>query len=89
MGLFKKKAKINLDDSFKALYKEINSLTSEAGNELDFVVKYSLLKLAVEKYDDLLKMIDDGANFDKEYFTSLKKSVVAEATRVKGFIDED
>ena len=89
MGFFKRKEKVNLDDKFKSLYKEINQITANAGNELDFTIKYSQLVLASEKYNDLLKLIDQGANFDKKHFQSLKDSVDPEARRVKGLIDED
>lgn len=86
---FKRKPKVDLDTQFKELYKEINKITADAGNELDFVIKYSQLKLACNKYEQLLNLIDKGANFDKEYFASLKESVEKETKRVKGLIDED
>jgi len=86
---FKRKPKVDLDTQFKELYKEINKITADAGNELDYVIKYSQLQLACNKYDQLLKLIDKGANFDKEHFASLKESVEKETKRVKGFIDED
>lgn len=86
---FRRKPKVDLDTQFKELYKEINKITADAGNELDFVIKYSQLELACRKYDQLLGLIDKGADFDKAYFTSLKESVEKEAKRVKGIIDED
>ena len=86
---FKRKPKVDLDTQFKELYKETNRITADAGSELDFTIKYSQLKLACHKYDQLLQLIDQGANFDKAYFASLKESVENEAKRVKGLIDED
>lgn len=86
---FKRKPKVDLDTQFKQLYKETNKITADAGNELDFVIKYSQLELACRNYDRLLEMIDQGAHFDKAHFASLKESVEEEAKRVKGIIDED
>lgn len=89
MRLFKRKPKVDLDVQFKELYKDINKITADAGNELDFQIKYSQLVLASQKYEDLLKLIDKGAHFDKQHFISLKESVDQEAKRVKGLFDED
>lgn len=75
MGLFSKKPKIDLEQKFKDTYKEINKIVSNANSELDFTIKVSLLKLASEKYNDLLDMIDQGASFEKEHFISLKKGL--------------
>lgn len=86
---FRRKQKIDLDTQFKELYKETNKITADAGNELDFTIKYSQLMLACRKYDQLLQLIDQGAHFDKAYFASLQESVEKEAKRVKGLIDED
>lgn len=86
---FKRKSKVDLDTQFKELYKETNKITADARNELDFTIKYSQLKLACRKYDQLLQLIDQGANFDKAHFASLKENVENEADKVKGLIDED
>lgn len=86
---FKRKPKVDLDTQFKQLYKETNKITADAGNELDYVIKYSQLQLACSNYDRLLDLIDQGAHFEKVHFASLKESVEAEANRVKGIIDED
>ena len=40
------------------------------------MIKESLLKVVVEKYDELLMLIDQGAQFDKAHFQSLKESAV-------------
>ena len=78
MGLLskKKKEKIDFDAVFKEQYKSINQLMMQANDELDFVIKESLLKVVVEKYDELLMLIDQGAQFDKAHFQSLKESAV-------------
>ena len=86
---FKRKSKVDLDTQFKELYKEINKITADAANELDFTIKYSQLKLACRKYDQLLQLIDQGAHFDKAHFAALKENVENEADKVKGLIDED
>lgn len=86
---FKRKPKVDLDTQFKELYKEVNRLTADAGNELDYDIKYSHLELACHKYEQLLDLIDKGAHFDKKHFASLKESVEEETKRVKGLIDED
>ena len=39
---FKRKPKVDLDTQFKELYKEVNKLTADAGNELDYDIKYFL-----------------------------------------------
>ena len=75
MGLFSKKPKIDVDQKFKDTYKEVNKIVGNANNELDFTIKVSLLRLASEKYNDLLEMIEQGANFEKEHFISLKKGL--------------
>ncbi len=86
---FKRKPKVDLDTQFKELYKETNKITADAGNELDFVIKYSQMQLACRNYEKLLNLIDQGANFDKDHFLSLKESVEEETKRIKGIIDED
>lgn len=86
---FKKKVKINLDDKFKEIYREVNKITASAGNELDITIKYSQLKLACNKYDQLIDLIHQGANFDEAHFLSLKQSVEEETKRVEGLLDEN
>mgnify|MGYP000096194718 FL=1 len=48
---FRKKQKVDLDAKFKEVYREVNKITADAGNELDVTIKYSQLKLACRKYD--------------------------------------
>ena len=74
MGLFSKKQKINYEQLFKDKYKSINQLTMQANDELDFQIKESLYDLIVKEYDELLSYIEQGANFDKEHFLSLKEN---------------
>ena len=76
MGFFSKKKKVDYDALFKDLYKSINQLTMQAQNEMDYTIKESLYALVIEKYDELLGLIDQGAAFDKEHFASLKESIV-------------
>lgn len=84
MGLFSKKPKVDMDQKFKDTYKEINKIVGNANEELDFEIKVSLLILASEKYQDLLQMIDQGANFEKEHFMSLKKNIDEQIEKLQG-----
>lgn len=52
-------------------------------------IKYSQLKLACRKYDELIDLIHQGANFEEKHFLSLKESVEEETKRVEGLLDED
>lgn len=78
MGFFSKKQKVDYDALFKEQYKSINQLTMQAQNELDYVIKESLYALIVEKYDELLQLIEKGANFEKDHFQSLKDNAMKE-----------
>lgn len=69
---FRKKQKVDLDAKFKEVYREVNKITADAGNELDVTIKYSQLKLACRKYDELIDLIHQGANFEERHFLSLK-----------------
>ena len=71
------------------LYHEVNKITADAGNELDVTIKYSQLKLACRKYDELIDLIHQGANFEEKHFLLLKESVEEETKRVEGLLDED
>ena len=74
---FRKKQKVDLDAKFKEVYHEVNKITADAGNELDVTIKYSQLKLACRKYDELIDLIHQGANFEERHFLSLKESRIA------------
>ena len=83
---FRKKQKVDLDAKFKEVYHEVNKITADAGNELDVTIKYSQLKLACRKYDELIDLIHQGANFEEKHFLSLKESVEEETKRVEGLL---
>ncbi len=68
MGFFSKKQKVDYNAIFKEQYKSINQLTMQAQNELDYMIKESLYTLIIEKYDELIELIEKGASFDKEHF---------------------
>ncbi|MCD8029190.1 MAG: hypothetical protein LUF02_11175 [Erysipelotrichaceae bacterium] len=73
MGLFsKKKQKVDYDAMFKEQYKSVNQLLQQANNEMDYIIKESILTLVVEKYNELIELIDQGADFDKNHFIALK-----------------
>lgn len=78
MGLFSKKVKVDLDQTFKDTYKEINRIIGDAHQERDITIKISLLQLANTKYEELLSLIDHGANFERPHFESLKQSLEKE-----------
>ena len=78
MGLFSKKQKVDYDALFKEQYKSVNQLTMQAHNELDYVIKESLFELIVEKYNELIAFIDQGASYDKTHFESLRENAEKE-----------
>lgn len=79
MGLFKKKKTvIDYDAMFKEQYKSINQITQQANNELDYVIKESLYEVIVEKYNELIDFIDQGAHFDKAHFEALRNNAKKE-----------
>ena len=78
MGLFSKKQKVDYDALFKEQYKSVNQLTMQAHNELDYVMKESLFELIVEKYNELITFIDQGASYDKAHFESLRENAQKE-----------
>lgn len=79
MGLFKKKKTvIDYDAMFKEQYKSINQITQQANNELDYVIKESLYEVIVEKYNELIDFIDQGAHFDKAHFEALRENAKKE-----------
>lgn len=78
MGLFSKKQKVDYDALFKEQYKSVNQLTMQAHNELDYVIKESLFEVIVEKYNELIAFIDQGASYDKAHFESLRENAKKE-----------
>lgn len=83
MGLFSKKQKIDYDALFKEQYKSINQLTMQAHDEMDYVIKESLFVMIVEKYNELIALIDQGANFEKAHFESLRESAFKELEMIR------
>lgn len=84
MGLFSKKKTVDLDDVFKKKYTVLNGIMQSAHEELDYTIKAASMELAIEKYDQLLDLIDQGANFDREHFKKLKEDAVKELYLIKG-----
>lgn len=88
MGLFSKKKKIDYNELFKNKYKLVNQLSTQAHNELDYVIKESLWQNVVDTYQELIDYIDKGAQYDKEHFTSLLTNAKKELEMVHK-INED
>lgn len=84
MGLFSKKKTVDLDELFKEKYKSLNTIMQSAHEELDYIIKAASMELAIEKYDQLLDLIDQGANYDREHFSKLKEDAIKELTLIKG-----
>ena len=85
MGLFgKKKKTVDLQQVFKDKYKDINQIVNDANNELDLEIQISLLELAYDKYNDLLDLIDQGVDFDKEHFLSMQQDLKKQIDLLKG-----
>lgn len=90
MGFFsRKKAVVDLQQVFKDKYKDLNQTVSDANREVDFDIQISLLELAYQKYNDLLDLIDQGADFDKEHFIKLQKDLRKQIDLLKGLEDEN
>lgn len=89
MGLFSKKPKIDVQQKFKDTYKEINRIVGEAHQERDSTIRISLLQLADTKYEELLSLIDQGADFERQHFALLKRSVEKELEVEKDLNNEN
>lgn len=89
MGLFSKKKKIDVNEVFKEKYKYVNKITQQAHNEIDYVIKESLWKNAVETYKELIDFIDQGADFDKNHFISLLDNANKELEMVQKINSKD
>lgn len=83
MGLFSKKKSVNYNELFKQKYKYVNKLSQDANNEIDFVVKKAMWQNVVDTYEELIDLIDKGANYDRDHFISLKEHAVKELEKVK------
>ena len=88
MGLFSRKSKVDYDLVFREQYKSLNRVHQQARDELDYKVKESLMEVVVEKYRELLELIDKGAKQDPKHFEALKKNVEDELQTIKN-INED
>jgi hypothetical protein len=77
MGLFSKKKEKSVDitSKCKEIYKDINQIMQNANGEGDLDIRLSLLQLASAKYEDILTLIEQGADFDAAHFESLRKNV--------------
>lgn len=80
----KKKKEVDLNQVFKDKYKDINSIVSDANNELDLDIQISLYELAYDKYNDLLGLIDQGADFDRARFLSMQNDLKNKIDLLKG-----
>lgn len=88
MGLFSKKSKVDYNLMFKEQYRSLNKVNQQAHEELDYKIKESLLEVVVEKYNELIALIDQGAKQDREHFVALRKNAREELETVKK-INED
>lgn len=82
MGLFSRKKEVDLDLLFKEKYKALNQVMMQAQNEIDGIIQESLFRNVVERYDELLSLIDQGAHFEKTHFEALKASAIKELEQV-------
>ena len=89
MGLFNRKKKVDLDEVFKEKYKEINQIVTNGQNELDLEIQISLFTLAYEKYNDLLKLIDLGVDYDRKHFEALQLDLKKQIDLLKGLENEN
>ncbi len=60
----------------------------QAQNELDYMIKESLYTLIIEKYDELIELIEKGASFDKEHFLSLRENIMKEYQMIQNINHE-
>ncbi|MFV0394816.1 MAG: hypothetical protein ACK5LC_10540 [Coprobacillaceae bacterium] len=86
MGFFSKKKEVPVDktEKCKEIYRDINKIMQNARDEGDLEIRLSQLQLASTKYDDILTLIDQGADFERSHFEGLKDSVDKEIVLYKG-----
>jgi|AKZA01.1.fsa_nt_gi hypothetical protein len=77
MRLFSKKKHntVDITRKCKETYQEINKILQDANREGDLEIRLSLLQLASVKYQDVLSLIEQGAELDATHFKALKKNV--------------
>lgn len=79
----KKKEKVDINEVFKEQYKTLNRIMQSAQEELDGDIKVASYQLVIEKYNQLLDLIDQGANYDRQHFASLKQNVEKELAMIQ------
>ena len=85
MGLFKKKEpKKDLESQFREVYQSLNKVSNSIQHEPDLQIQVSLMALCIEKYDQLLSLIDQGAPFEREHFEKLKEDMVTKKNLYEG-----
>ena len=89
MAWFSRRKDVDLDELFKAKYKEINQIIADGQNELDIEIQISLFVLAYKKYDDLLELIDQGVNYDRKHFESLRLDLKKKIDLLEGLAHEN
>ena len=85
MVFFRKKKQVDLDELFKAKYKEINEIVASGQRE----IQISQFELAYHKYDELLELIDQGVDYDRQHFEMLKQDLKKQIDLLKGLNYED
>ena len=74
MVFFRKKKQVDLDELFK---------------EMDLEIQISQFELAYHKYDELLELIDQGVDYDRQHFEMLKQDLKKQIDLLKGLNYED
>lgn len=88
MGLFSKKKRVDYNEVFRDKYKYVNKLSQDANKEVDGVIKEALWQNVVDVYQELIDLIDKGADFDKNHFISLKEYACRELDKVRSLNHE-
>lgn len=85
MGFFKKKeVKNDVETQFREVYQSLNKVANSIQHEPDVQIQVSLMALCIEKYDQLLSLIDQGAPFEKTHFEKLKEDMVKKKELYEG-----
>jgi len=87
-NLFSKKKRVDYNLAFRDKYKYVNKLSQDANKEVDGVIKEALLQNVVDVYQELIDLIDKGADFDKNHFVSLKEYACRELDKVRSLNHE-
>lgn len=89
MGFFSRKKRVDLNEVFKAKYKEINEIVASGQREIDLEIQISQFMLAYHKYDELLNLIDQGVEYDRKHFEMLKNDLKKQIDLLKGLENEN